>query len=249
MPFHLCANTLLIGAVADTDVPALSDDILPVNANNHFLMPQDLFLAAAMCMSATIIRAWLGSASLRQITQPNIRPVIAGALPGNIPNSMWQPDAPLRIPQGDELVLKATANPGTTEQLTALFWLSLGLDPVPNGDLICARCTSTTAAVANKWTSIVYTFDQNIPPGRYALVGSEHISTNGIAHRFIIPNQVWRPGAVSGATATYQPHLLFQTRRLGKYGEFQNTVPPIVQVLCNAADAVHTLFLYIVKVG
>jgi hypothetical protein len=247
--FHLLAWSVAIGQTADTEVTAVQDDIVFRNSVNRFYLGQAMDLVAAYAGSATINRAKFASASLRQVNFPFIRPVERTVAPPDLPGMMDLVESPFRLPQGEELLVQATSDLACgTERLNVLAWVTTGLRNAPTGDVLACRATSSTAAVANTWTSISYTFDQSLPPGEYAIVGSESISTTGVAHRFIIPNQEWRPGSLSNVAVGNQTHPLFQERRLGQYGVFQHVALPTIQVFCNSTDNSHVLYLYLVRI-
>ncbi len=156
----------------------------------------------------------------------------------------------MNLPALEELQPSAVddTNPGPTTGWF-LMWLANALVPIPMGDILTARATATFAATANVWTLGTFTLETALPSGLYALVGSEHISATAIAHRFQIPNQVARPGALSHqANADLQDFRLL-TRRLGEYGRFLNTAPPQIEVLCTGADASHEIYLQLIKIG
>lgn len=88
-----------------------------------------------------------------------------------------------------------------------------------------------------------------LPKGRYAVVGSECISTTAIAHRWIFDNQSFRPGALSSGAIGERTHRLFYDGSLGTWGTFISQVPPRIEVLCSGADADHTIFLQVVRIG
>lgn len=249
--FHLAALTATLPtAVANVAFTAVQDDIITRSpVTGAFMLPEDMMLFAATAMSANMNRTRFSSASLRQINQPHIRPVIRSAAPRDLERVAQYLDQPWRLKANEELTLEGTSDIGAASELgIALLWFGKGINPVPPGDIITARATATTAAVVNTWTSLGMTLDQTLPPGVYALVGSECISTTGIAHRWIIPNQFLRPGFLSGTAIGNRGQWEMMQRYFGVLGQFVNTVLPIPQVLCTAADAAHTLFLQLIKV-
>ncbi len=250
MPHHVIAWTAVIGNGANTEVAALNDDIIVLSVSNRFMLPTDFWMLLAFASSATLLRARINSPTLRQVSPPQIRPIEVSLLPTDLPSIASWLDQPFRLLKDEQLILEATSGVAMTERFTALAWLAPEVPgPVPSGDVITLRFTSATAAVANVWTTLTITLEQDLPPGRYAMVGSEMQSTNAIAHRWIIPNQLWRPGNVSITALANAGSDLFYRRRLGEWGQFVNTAMPQPQVLCNAADAVHAGFLQIVRVA
>lgn len=247
--FHLAANFVSLSTVADTDAPAVTDDILTVQ-NGHFVLSQPLQLIAAMAMSATLSRAKIASASMRQIASPFIRPPILGALPPANPNMMLLDQSPFTIPPFEEIQVQATSAIAMgNEPFTALLWLQQNFEPPAQGNIIPLRWTSTTAAVVNAWTSIVITFTDTVPSGWYEMVFSEHRSANAQAHRWIVPNQLWRPGYPSMQALTSRLPYAISKGQWGRMGRFRSNDLPRCQVLCNVADAAHEGYLHVVKVG
>lgn len=246
---HLAAYFLAIGQTANTDITALNDDVL-TRTNGHFQLARDMDLMAGCVMSATLNRARLNSPTLRVVSPQFIYPPEVSLTPTDHPNMAWWLDSPFRLKAGEEIALEATSGLACgTENLVGLIWITEGLQPVPAGDIYNARWTSTTACVANTWTTLTITMDQGLPPGVWALVGSTHQSTTGKAHRWIIPNQTWRPGALSQTALGNATHRNFEDRRLGLFGTFVNTIMPQVQVLANTTDNAHVGLMQLVKIG
>jgi hypothetical protein len=240
-------NTALAN-VANTDIPALSDQILAIQ-NGHFLPPNDMKLMAVVAASATLLRARLSSPSLRQITQPQVRPINVGTLPVTDPNAQVFFGVTPTVSGLEELAMQATSGVAMTEVFTGLIWLLDRYVPPVQGQIITLRATSTTAAVANVWSGVAYTLDDQLPNGLYALVGSEVQSANGIAHRWIISNQFFRPGGLSVTALGNRTIAQQYNGAWGEWGRFRNTDLPRLEVLANAADASHTIYPQVVKVG
>lgn len=246
--FHLCAYSASIDTTANVDIAAVVDDILTIQ-NSHFLLPQDLRMLAIYAGSATLIRARMSSPKLRQITQPQIRPINVAALPAANPNVSWYWPNLLTVRAGEELAIQATANPGTTERFNALLWLVDQIRPIPPGDIITLRATSTTACVANAWTTLTYTLDDQIPAGTYAMLGSECVNANGIAHRWIMDGVYFRPGGLCQQAVGSRTMDPVYMARWGEWGRFRNTSLPRLQCLNNSTDNAHTMYMNVVQVS
>lgn len=245
---HVCAFTQLQGPVTNGKVNALTDGILTIQ-NNDFLPPNDMQLMALAAMSPTLSAARITSPKLRQITQPQIRPVtLAAVLPTN-PNVQKFTNLNVTLKGLEEFQAQVTISPGTTEQSTIIAFLLDRYVPPVAGDIITLRGSSTTTATANSWTQLTYTLDDQLPSGLYALVGGEHQSANGQAFRFIIDNQFFRPGGLSVTALGNRTIDEQYMGRWGEWGRFKNTSLPRLEVLCNGADASHTIFPQVVKVG
>lgn len=247
--FHLAAYTGLLGVGTDLDMAALTDDILTIQ-NNHFILSQDLNIIAAMAWSPLLDRCKLASPTMRQIAAPYIRPIFTGLTPPTNYNVWLLDHDPFDISPFEEIQAIATSTIGAmTERFTALMWLQTQPESLPNGNIIPLRLTGTGAATANAWTTVAMTFADTLPTGQYAMVLSEHISANAQAHRWIISNQVLRPGFASFTTAQSRHPYALAKGQWGVMGRFKSNDLPRLQVLCNAADAVHTANLHVIRTG
>ena len=246
--FHLAAFAKSIAQNADTQVDALSDDILFISGG-QFLMPADTMLCMAAYLSANALRAQLKSPKLLQTNPLFIRPVNKAATPADVPQyAIYAPQYPV-LRKEEQLQFVGQQNGAGAEESTGLVWLATQLEPVPSGDIYTIRATSTGAATANAWTTITYALDNTLPAGTYALVGSQVISTNGQAHRWIIDNQQQRPGFMSLAAETNHLMRDLQYHTLGVMGRFYAYNLPRLQVLCNGGDNSHTIYMDVIKVG
>src|SRR5687768_4233732 len=173
--FHVLAwSADALGNTANTEVAAVSDDVIEVRDSRYFPF-QDLWLWGFYAGAATLQRARLFNASLRNIAQGHIRPVENSLLPPDDPNFRKYLPYPLRFHANEDIIFDATSGVAMTEQIDALaiFGTSRLPTPVPQGDILTVRATSTTTAVDTEWTTVSLTYEQSLPAGRYALVGSE----------------------------------------------------------------------------
>lgn len=247
--FHLAGYTASIDTTADSDVAAIVDSILSIQ-NSHFVLSQSMQLIAAAAMQATAGRAKLASPSMRQIASPWIRPIIAGATPGSNPN-MWLLDqSPFTIPPYEEIQCQATgAQAMGSERFTACIWLQDVFRPCPVGNIIPVRFTSSTACVANVWTALTLSWGDTLPSGQYAMVLSEHHSAAGQAHRWIFPNQLYRPGFLSFTAGTQRHPYAISKGQFGLMGVFRSNDLPRFEALANGTDSTHVGYAHVVRVG
>lgn len=246
--YHAFAYTLAIGATADTDVPALSDDILTIQ-NSHFVLSNSLNLFGAIVLSPTILRAKLTSPTLRQIANVYLRGINAVAIPGNNPFFYYAPAGGLKLRPFEEIQVLGTANPGTTERFTAVMFAGDQPTQNPIGDVYPVRFTSSGSAVANTWTTVTIATTDVLPSGIYTMVMSENESTNGIAHRWIFSNQLWRPGYPSNTSLTNRNPDMLRSGVFGAMGVFRSNDLPRLQVLCNSTDSTHEGYMWIMRTG
>lgn len=251
MPQHLAAYSESQSAGASLDqLNALADAQL-LERNNNFIFRRDTQLQWGWIGGANLTRARIVAPSFRPITNPEIRPFDQSLLPPDDPAIFNLMRNPLRLPQDEEIQIETSNNLGTgSEQTTFLLSLLIGSRrPMPAGDVFIWRATSTDAATANTWTNVGLTFDNDLPRGRWAIVGFEYQATNAFAARIIFDGEFFRPGVLAITGLGNRPHPIMVDGSLGMLGEFDAFRPPEVEVLNNSTDADHEFFFRIMRIG
>ena len=246
--YHSLAFFKALANVADTDIPALNDDIIPIQAG-HFILPSPMQLLMAYASAVTLVRAKIVTPTMRQVANPYIRPINANLLPGTNTNLQLFKENRTVLVAYEETAIQMTDSAVGPNNAYCILTLSTGNQPIPAGNVYPLRWTSTTAAVVQQWTTLALTFEQVIPSGRYAVIFSEHFSTNAIWHRIIFSGQMLRPGLPSQAADTGRTPYRLDPLTLGMMGVFRSNDLPRVQVMCDAADAVHEGYMWAVRIG
>lgn len=246
--FHTLAfRTTSFETTANTKVNAVSDDQISIR-NNNFFLPDRARLLYAFAGSGDLVRSRLVTPTWRVISPIQIRPINGAILPASPPPIGDYRASPMSVPAEQELSMESTDGTGTTTAV-GVVGLQFAFNAAPAGDVYTIRATSSTAAVAGSWTNVALTFDDDLPPGRYHLLGLNYVATNAIAARALLSGQNWRPGCVGAATATQLQHPMFSKGGLGSWGIFDNTVMPQVEVFNNSTDSTHTLFFDVIRMG
>lgn len=232
----------------ETDTAALADSILTIQ-NGHFLPQRQLPLLFGAVASTNMQRARLSTPSLLQVTTPFLRPINAGVTFG-VPQRVqdWHDD-PLVLAALEEVSLLTTHAGAAAENVYGVFGGLWQQTPVPAGNIYTLRGTSVGPAVANVWTQIAMTWQVALPTGLYALIGAEVFSATNIATRFILENQVPRPGCLGIQALTNYGDEMFRVGGLGTWGQFHNYAMPLVETLCTAADASFEVYIDLVRIG
>lgn len=245
--FHTLAWTESIAITVENDILPVPDGIIEVS-NNHFRFGRDMFLLWAAAMSTTISRARFISPSLRQVTNPHIRPLITGVVPENDPGVLDLRDNPLRLRALEELQVMVTQLGAGAEQVSVIAALGdRQIVRAAQGDIFKLRGTSSSVAVAQTWSLLAMLWDDTLPAGKYDVVGLEHQSANGKAARITLEEQWMRPGALSITGVRNRNHALMRDGGMGVMGSFDANRMPNVEVFCNAGDAVHEVYLDIIR--
>lgn len=254
---HLLAYRESVAASAtDLDLDALAGpgDFV---TNGHQVLPEDRWLIAAYASGLGLTQMRINPPQLREVAPVQIRPLSKALLPPNDPNVCDFRRRPVRIRANQEIQILTTtdATAGPNVEYT-LLWFSDGNFSVNTGiGEYIIRATGAATLVAGVWTFVTLTYQDQLPPGQYEIIGAEYFGTTAVAARLVfVGNQIWKPGFMGSADpgnrlweAFYGPSQGIDGMGMGSYGVFSNIYLPSVECLANAADTVQTFFFRVRK--
>lgn len=230
-----------IAALADPHLRVVLDDVIVPDLGN---------LAGVYVKSNTCNGGKVVSPSLRRLVNLFVHPVREGA--GHLnrnPENYWVDLFDHMIPLDVSEPINLEASESTAaDAVYGLLWFADGIDAVPTGIMFTVRATSATALTANAWTNVALTFEEDLPAGRYAIVGAAGTSGGMVAFRFVIPHGYWRPGTIGATDPSYVDMKSFRYGRKGVWGEFEHDLPPSVDVLSISADSDTKIWFDLVQV-
>lgn len=240
MSFHLALfHASLAGNVALTQLNALGDAIIAPAANGYLVNAAVPRLMRAAGTGGLLMRAQLVSGSIRRWTPFDLAPPnVAAAI--SIPPRMqdWSMN-PIPLEPDEELdafILNSGAGP--TRTTVAVWFCDAPPRPVI-GRVFTVRWTIATALVAFAWTAAPMVFDNGLPQGTFAIVGSRAQSATQLFHRFLPRGGAvnLRPGTFSGQADGDNQSDGDRYGALGEWMRFTNTTPPQIEQFALAADA------------
>lgn len=258
MPFHLAGwyeNVDPAGAF--NDLTALADQRL-FTAGDNIRVPSlnNIIALAAGVENAAAPRARIYSPTIEQLARYEVAPLNVAAAASVEPMSphrvMDLSRNPLVLGVDENLRAEINSNPVAAQDQWLLAWFADGpVTPIENAPIFTVRATGVTALVANAWTAVNLTLDDELPPGVYAVVGGRFESAGCIAGRlnFLAGENPWRPGALGTDAPDDLDAPLFRNGRLGEWGRFVFTQLPQAEFLSDLADAAEIVHLDLVKVG
>lgn len=231
-------------AIADQSVRVTGNDIQVPTLNQVVAIAVGLESVAAR-------RARLVSPSLRVKSNYQIVPTNGQAAAAQEPDSPQAVvdlrETPLVLVVGEQLNLELLANPVAAQDQWGVVWLADGPVAKAGGAIFTVRATSATAAVAGAWTNVAITFEEDLPRGRYQLLGLRPESTGMVAARAVFVGSGHRPGALGADSHGDQQHPMFRMGGLGVWGEFEDIEPPTMDVLAVSADATQEFYMDLVQ--
>lgn len=239
-------NLVNIAALPD-DVISTNDDDLQVPSLN-----QVLAIIAGVSLGGEGY-ARLEAPSLLRKSRQYISPVNGNndgdVEPGSPPAVMDMRENPLRLRSTEDI--QALVDSDTTSP--AFQWLLMlfsdGSIVKPSGEMFTIRATAAVTLVAGQWTQGQMTFQDNLPAGKYAVVGLSAIAAGLVAARLVFRGgEGWRPGCLGRDSESDLEHPMFRYGGLGVWGEFSHNAEPGIEFLSISADTAEVVLLDLIQV-
>ena len=246
--YHVLAYSSNTFGVTNFDTTPLQDAVFTIQ-NNHYLPWMPMQIYAGWFSGTLLSAAILVTPTTRQIVPPRLYPINQATLPPDRPHMFDRRMNPFPLNPMEEVSLQVNLGGAANALQWGVMMVGLSLDPIPMGNIYTLHGTSTTAAVSGAWSQIQITYDQTIPGGKYAVISTQHQSTNAIAHRLIFKDQIWRPGMLSLTSLGNIGWPEYNQGGLGQLGTFTTITYPNWEVLCNGADAAHDVLFNMIRIG
>lgn len=241
----------------DSDIAAVLGQTDFVS-NAHQVLPDDRWLVMGHASGLGLVQARIDVPDLRQVALLQMRPIQKALLPFTDPNVADWRRRPLRIRKDQEIrMLQTTDGTAGPNNNYAGLWFHDGNFSVGEGPEYVIRATGTTTLVAGAWTQVALTYQDQLPPGKYDIVGMEVMSATGVYSRVILPGaNMWRPGILCMQNESqrnywpfYGPSTGLGDVGLGSFGQFSNIYLPTVEILANAADTAEIVYFRCRKIA
>ncbi len=257
MPFTLAAWSQSVDpAGAFVALTAVADQHLTVVAANIQVPTLNRVIAAAAGVETTAAQqARITAPSRRVLALQRIAPTqgnaAAASLPADPQHVMDLRASPLLMVTGEQANFEINSDPAVVQIQWGLVWFADGPIAPIAGPMFTIRATSATALVAQTWTNVPLVFAENLPRGRYQVVGFRFQSANAIAGRLVFVGAGalgWRPGALGTTNDRHLEDDMFRYGGLGVWGEFEDIEPPTVDGLAAAADATQVVYFDLIQI-
>lgn len=237
-------------AGAYATIAPVSDQHVRVSGNSIYV-PDKLnkLVGAYVAGGNTATAAYIDTPSLRRLALLDITPIQQGTTPSGNESVFLFPYNPVGLTTNEGMKLYLKADPAAAEKHTAVVFLAdAALVPV-GGEITTFQASATITASAGAWTYGEITFRQDLPVGKYAVVGASVYGANLVAFRFVPVGAVGRPGGIAVTNLGSQPHRYQRQGKLGTWFTFDSTTPPGLEILAIDTCTAQTIFLDMVKVG
>lgn len=156
--------------------------------------------------------------------------------------------SPLPLVSGEQLNAESDNNPAAAQDQWALVWLAAGPIVPIAGPIFTITATNGDTLVANQWTNGSLAFTEDLPRGKYQVVGMRARSAGLVAARLVFVGGSWRPGCIGGDSVGDIAPDMFRYGGFGIMGEFEDIEPPTVDFLSISADTAQDVILDLIQV-
>ena len=249
MSIHTIGYELSSSLAALTAITPIPDPTLRVAGSDFFVpkgMNQIIAAAASINSAVATLRAQIQAPSLRSVLNFDIGAIANGLVFGGLPNINIMFNTPLQLIDNEPL--DVFVQNGAAVMNRAFIWLSDGPVQPQKGKIFTVRATGAASLVTASWVNTALTFNQTLPAGRYQCVGFRGWGANAVAARLFFVASGWRPGVLMQNTEAQDQWRDFRFGGPGVLGEFDNVVPPSVDVM-GVTDTAQVFFLDLIKVA
>ncbi|MGH7375868.1 MAG: hypothetical protein ACREKK_00430 [Candidatus Methylomirabilales bacterium] len=237
------------------DLTAVPDQHITVSGDDLRVPSLNQIIAAAFGVDVTVEAfARLSSPSLRIRQLLHVEPfntASAAAVEPGSPHRIYDlRRSPIALVVGENLNASVQSDPLAAQIQWAVVWLADGAPDPIRGAIFTARATAAQALVASTWTNGALTFVEDLPRGRYQVVGMRARAAGLVAARLVFVGAGalgWRPGVLGTDAQDDQEHMMFRHGELGAWGEFEDIEPPTVDFLSVSADAAEDVYLDLIQ--
>lgn len=247
--FHMAAFSGLSVNSGNLELlPAVIDGWAQVQ-NNRFVLQEETPLIAGASFGSSMNRSQIFCENFRRVAPLELAPIATSYTANSIMAMPFFPPAGKNLCKLSALEARYVAtNPNDSFQIYA--WFGLTPAKLANPDVYTIRLSQSIVTVAHVWKPEQLSILDNIPYGRYQVVGCFAHASVGGAIRFRFREQGMLPGTiVSAATAGFQIQDL-RRGGMGVWGEFLSTQPPTVEVLsATSGTRTYTIYLDVIRLS
>lgn len=232
------------------NIGTVIDEVLNPFSSIVYTPESDLKILRIYGRGDSVSQIRMDSPLLRPIGPPQIQPFDTAAEPSDLPPINKYDLSALPWLRNDPLGMLISRAGAGASVCQVLAWVAPQFPQPDFGPTRAIRATSSVTLTTSGWVSSSLTFDQQLPPGRYRIVGMSAEGTGLLASRLVFSTQVWRPGVLAQDSAGEYDHEWFRRGNFGKFGEFESYAPPTLQSFGFTAGAITaTVWLDVIPVN
>lgn len=254
MPYHMAAwSQSVLTAGTFQEIDAVDEEVLFTSGKDIRVSSDWPRLIGYAAAGASTAQARIEAPSLRGFLNQAVAeadPLETLANPDDVFRALFGDPLPLMPGESLTFLSDGGGDGVTAEDVSAVILVADGAPQPVTGDIRTVRATTVLAGIQREWVSAQLIFDEQLPGGRFQLVGA---AAEGVgAFRFIVAGQSNRPGGFARANGALGTKIIPGQRRggWGVWGEFDVNRPPVVEVLSLGGAATNPdIWLDLVMLG
>ena len=228
----LAQNSVLAGLTTVTDQVFSQFNTLNYTPQN------DMKLLRCYARGANGTEVRIDTPILRPVGPPQIQPIDTAANPPNMPPINKYDGSALTWFKSDPLGVLFSRGGAAVAQCSAAFWVSDRVQTEIDAPCRSVLATASVTLTTSGWVAANLTFSQQLPPGRYQIIGMSAQGTGLLFARLVIPNQIMRPGVLAQEAAGEYDHEWFRRGAFGGFGQFESFALPTAEFFGFTAGAI-----------
>ena len=247
MALHLVTFTGSIGTGAVFVKLSAYQSLFENVQNSNLIVPSLNQVLAMHVYGPSITRAQLSPPNEQIPGLPLITPLNKA-----VPTSAINPKVvdltanPFKLTSGEQLALNVINGGAAAEQEYAALWLTDAAVAPVKANFRTLRLTGSTTLVANTLTACPMVFEDNLPAGKYSVIGGRCRSAGAIYFRLGSSAVVTRPGGIAVQTIDAAEPPMQRAGALGKWFDFDNLTQISAELMSSSADTAEYLELDVV---
>ena len=231
-------------AFAESPAGATEQLILGVPDQSHRVNGDDIYVGkhnlviGVYAGGYAIGSARLSAPSLRRVSSLYIAPLVndkGGYAQFTTKWLDWRGDSYLPLTTNEALNAYVTGAVNAAHDACVGVWLANGPVVPVHGEIWTVYASHAVSAVSKTWVNTELTWADDLPVGKYQIVGARAYMVKGGLFRFVFIGEANRPGGV----CVHEKHLneddVQRKGGMGVWGEFDSITPPSVDVLTELA--------------
>jgi len=222
---YAAATEQLIAGVADQSHRVNGDDIY-IGKHNQIVGAYAYGYAIGDCR--------LSAPSLRRVSTIYIAPLVndlGGYGQFTSKHLDWRGDCSLPLITNEALNVYSQGGVNAAHNCLVGVWLAEAPITPVKGGIWTVKASHAVSAVEKAWVNTELTWSDDLPVGRYQIVGARAYMVSGGLFRFVFIGAAHRPGGVCVHEQFLQEDNVQRKGGMGVWGEFDSVTPPSVEVI------------------
>ena len=242
-------SSIPVGSVLVDFKSIVDAGVATQSGDGYVIDPRMKLLLGATGFGPNLARLQIQTPSFNLLAYQEITGVNLASAPAYGVNKInFYLDGARGLVETETLIAQVYQSGAAAENDTVGVWLADALPTPVKKAHFTIRFTGASTLTPNAWSTVTPTLDRNLPAGKYQIIGARLLSAGGLLFRANIPGYNYRPGGLCVQVAQTLDPEGQRHGGWGVWGEFDQNLLPVFDVLSTSADTSQSGELDLVKV-